>query len=94
MDLDTYQRAAVRTAKSTEPVQLVLELVTEAGEVADLHKKARRKGAEPDRDRVKDELGDVLWGVAALAAAHGLTLTEVAAYNVAKLIDRYPPSAE
>ena len=89
-DLDTYQRAAIRTVQNAEAVQLVLELVTEAAEVADLHKKARRKGIQPDRNRIKDELGDVLWGVATLAAAHGLTLSEVAAYNVSKLVERYP----
>jgi NTP pyrophosphatase (non-canonical NTP hydrolase) len=69
-----------------------LGLASEAGEVAGVVKKAIR-----DLDALaladlgpalKPELGDVLWYVAVLAYNLGLTLEEVAAYNIAKLTSR------
>lgn len=42
------------------------------------------------RDKLRKELGDVLWYVAAIATGAGMTLEEVAEANVAKLRARYP----
>ena len=67
-----------------------LGLAGESGEVADLIKKGIGHGHDVPLDKLTSELGDVLWYVAAVAKCYGLTLEEVAAYNVAKLRKRYP----
>ncbi|MBA3875616.1 MAG: hypothetical protein C0498_01545 [Anaerolinea sp.] len=92
--LDDYQRHALRTAALAEDLGfrrtiLGLGVAGEAGEVADLVKKEVGHGHPEDRDRMRAELGDVLWYVAALADAYGLALSEVAAHNTAKLTRRY-----
>ena len=40
-------------------------------------------------DKLKDELGDVLWYIWACADELGLTLTEIAEFNVNKLAKRH-----
>lgn len=67
-----------------------LGLAGEAGEVCDLLKKHWGHLHPLDHEKLKKELGDVLWYVAALAVQFGLTLDEVALANVAKLTARYP----
>lgn len=62
----------------------------EAGEVCDLIKKVHGHGTPFDGEKLKKELGDVLWYVAALADAHGFTLADVAEANAAKLRARHP----
>ncbi len=71
--------AEVRRTRSpnTTPTTIQLGLIGEAGEVADLVKKSLERGALIDRDRMIEELGDVLWYVAAKLDAHGLTEAEL-----------------
>lgn len=104
MDLNEYQNLAGRTCNRTDYPQFISEpgrhafdvmtwalgLTGEAGEVADLLKKGIGHGHGVDASKVCKELGDVLWYVAALAQAHGLSLEEVAQANVEKLRARYP----
>lgn len=69
-----------------------LGLVNEAGEVAGKVKKIfRDKGGqigEAERQALKGELGDVLWYLTQICTELDLTLEEVAAYNLEKLLDR------
>jgi NTP pyrophosphatase (non-canonical NTP hydrolase) len=67
-----------------------LGLAGEAGEVCDLLKKVHGHGKPYDADKLKKELGDVLWYLANLASAHGFSLSDVAQTNVDKLRARYP----
>ncbi|WP_412676840.1 nucleoside triphosphate pyrophosphohydrolase family protein [Bacillus paranthracis] len=80
-----------------------LGLTGEAGEVADLIKKAiyHGRGFQPsgcdlpdngeiDPDDVKDELSDVLFYVSAMAQEFGFTLEDVAKHNREKLEKRFP----
>lgn len=94
MTFEQYQRMAQRTAnertKSGKIENGVLGLCGESGECADILKKYYHQGHELDRDHMAEELGDVLWYAAELAAGLGLTLDEVAARNIAKLQRRYP----
>ena len=66
-----------------------LGLGGEAGEVQEHIKKHIGHGHPLDVDAVAFELGDVLWYVAALASALGLSLEDIANANLTKLIDRY-----
>lgn len=67
-----------------------LGIVKEGGEIlADLEKWIYYD-QELNRDHIKEELGDVLWYVALVCNALGLSLTAVMEANVAKLEKRYP----
>ena len=70
-----------------------LGLAGEAGEVANIVKKIQRDhgGVINDeiRTKLKDELGDVLWYISACADELGISLEEIAAYNVNKLAKRH-----
>lgn len=65
-------------------------LTAEAGEVAGIFQKyARAQGRIPiDTVKLKKELGDVLWHVAAIGILYGMTIEEIAQVNEMKLIDR------
>ena len=95
MEFDDYQRAARRTAIYADRHRVVypaLGLASEAGEVAGKIKKVLRDqggdfGNAP-LAALQDELGDVLWYVAVLAADLGLSLDAIAAHNLDKLASR------
>lgn len=92
-----YQSEAVRTALYPNRLKNLeyptLGLTGEAGEVANVVKKIQRDfgGVINDdiRAKLKDELGDVLWYISACADELGLTLEEIAEYNVEKLAKRH-----
>jgi NTP pyrophosphatase (non-canonical NTP hydrolase) len=96
MDFSEYQQKALRTAKypviGNEVIYPTLGLTNEAGEVAGKIKKIfRDKGGvidQADREALKSELGDVLWYLAQVATELDLSLDDIAAYNIAKLLDR------
>jgi NTP pyrophosphatase (non-canonical NTP hydrolase) len=92
MDFDTYQEEAIRTASGLGDRLSVfaLGLCGEAGEVAELIKKNRGHGHDLDKAKITKELGDVLWYVATLADALGISLDVIAQTNVNKLRARYP----
>lgn len=95
MTLTDYQSHAKRTSAAPWPERerllvQTLGLCGEAGEIADLIKKHAWHGRELDRTEIANELGDVLWYVADLSTALGLSLDDVATRNVEKLRRRYP----
>lgn len=97
MNFDEYQAAAGRTALYPRRLANIeyptLGLAGEAGEVANIVKKIQRDhgGVLNDdiRAKLKDELGDVLWYISACADELGLSLSELAEYNVNKLAKRH-----
>lgn len=95
-----YQRHALRTASGMNYeshgmlMNGALGLCGEAGEVADLVKKATFQGHELDTDHIAEELGDVAWYLAIASHAIGCDLDEVLARNVEKLKKRYPDGFE
>lgn len=83
MELDRYQRAARRTDinRGTDTAAFVLlGLLGEAGSVLAEVKKKQRDRVEPPkyRDRVIEELGDLLWYIAVTADRNGIRLGPLA----------------
>ena len=67
----------------------VLGLAGESGECCDIVKKNRFQGHELNKEHLIEELGDVMWYIAETASGLGVTLEEVALYNLDKLHKRY-----
>ena len=97
MNFEEYQSEASQTAHYPRRMSNLeyptLGLAGEAGEVANIVKKIQRDhdGVLNDeiRGKLKDELGDVLWYISACADELGITLQEIAEYNVNKLAKRH-----
>jgi len=78
---------ALPTAKNFAYVES--GLVGEVGELFSLFAKATRDGPPEDYLlKVKKELGDVLWFVAAMCTMHGLHMEDIAGTNIDKLENR------
>lgn len=99
LDARAYQIAAARTLHhgpqtlTPEQVELAfnaLGLAGEAGECADYVKKALWHSAGLDMVKLANELGDVMWYLAAICTLAGLDLSEIMAANITKLKVRYP----
>lgn len=67
----------------------VLGLAGESGECCDIVKKNRFQGHDLNKEHLVEELGDVLWYIAETASGLGVSLEEVAQYNLDKLHKRY-----
>lgn len=97
MTFDEYQKEASATAlyprRMSNLEYPTLGLAGEAGEVANIVKKIQRDHAgvltDDVRGKLQDELGDVLWYISACADELGLTLDEIASFNVNKLAKRH-----
>ncbi len=97
LTFEEYQRQASETALYPKRLQNLeyptLGLAGEAGEVANIVKKIQRdfggELTEEIRLKLKDELGDVLWYISACADELGLTLEQIAEFNVKKLAERH-----
>lgn len=96
MELNDYQELAMKTAifpKRDGYAYTALGLAGEAGEIANKVKKFIRDGYTEDElpgkiNDLQDELGDVLWYVAAMAQVLDTTLEQVAKNNIHKLAER------
>jgi NTP pyrophosphatase (non-canonical NTP hydrolase) len=101
MNFEEYQASASLTAMYPRRMSNLeyptLGLAGEAGEVANIVKKIQRDNdgviTTDVRGKLLDELGDVLWYISACADELGLTLNEIAEYNVQKLAKRHSGGA-
>lgn len=98
MDLNDYQDAARKTdvrphRELEDTVVHLLGLAGEAGSVAAEYKKHLRDGEAHGawRERMSEELGDVLWYLAAIADRLDVRLADIAAANLAKTRARWIP---
>jgi NTP pyrophosphatase (non-canonical NTP hydrolase) len=99
MDLDEYQSAAQTTDQKPgrdgdAVVVPLLGLAGEAGDLLTAYKKRLRDGDAYTgfRDRLSEELGDILWYVANLASKFDLALSDLAAANLEKTVGRWGDS--
>lgn len=103
MDFNSYQKEALQTDQSStqnlgdDPRSLIVPMLGLAGETGQLlseYKKHLRDGEAHRlfKERVSEELGDLLWYVANVASKFGLTLDEVARGNLAKAKARWSPA--
>ena len=96
LDWKQYQKEALKTwwqVDTNHPVIYpVLGLVNEAGEFAGKIKKIFRDKngviSDEDKKEIKSELGDVLWYLTTICSEVGISLEDVANYNIEKLRDR------
>ncbi|MFE6708705.1 nucleoside triphosphate pyrophosphohydrolase family protein [Bacillus thuringiensis] len=105
-ELDQYQEAALRTWNTNQDfggrvLNAALGLTGEAGEVADIVKKAifHGHGFDPahcpgeengNTHKLALELGDIMYYISIMAHEMGYTLQDIAEMNIAKLAKRYP----
>ena len=99
MDLNEYQRQSSLSDQRKEKTTNIgtdfliplLGLVGEIGSVASEYKKHLRDGNSYPiyKEKLKEELGDVLWYVAVLAQDMGLSLEEIAQLNLDKTKERW-----
>jgi NTP pyrophosphatase (non-canonical NTP hydrolase) len=97
MNLTDYQRKAIQTKKpwdnkALEIADCGLGLTGEAGEVADMLKK-HISGSKPfDAEglwKLKHEIGDIMWYIAALCDAFDFDMGDIAEKNIEKLRKRH-----
>jgi NTP pyrophosphatase (non-canonical NTP hydrolase) len=100
MDIRTYQKEALKTDQvpisdhhDVDVSRLIplLGLAGEAGELLTEYKKRLRDGDSHQlfRERVREELGDLLWYIANAATKFDLDLGAVAEANLEKVRDRW-----
>ena len=94
MEGNVYQKLAMKTVnpeltKKDMLVNGVMGLNGESGEVIDVVKKHMFQGHDLDVDKIKKELGDVMWYVAEVCEALDLSMDEVMEANIAKLANRF-----
>jgi len=98
--VDKYQTQASRTLiedpgfrpsnKETMLAWCALGITGEAGEVADIIKKAVFHRHVLDADVLAEELGDVLWYIASICTILDVSMDDVMERNIEKLQNRYP----
>lgn len=94
MTFDEYQKKAYVSIQphannKEEVIHWAVGLGEEVGETLGVVKH-KYYGDQYSVEDMVGELGDVLWHVAALCTSLGLEMSDVAEYNLAKLLFRYP----
>jgi NTP pyrophosphatase (non-canonical NTP hydrolase) len=94
--LDEYQQKAAATdaseiAKNPDLSVLMLGLAGEAGSLLTLYKKRLRDGDafQVAEERLSEEIGDILWYLAAITRRFGLSLESIAMANLEKTRSRW-----
>jgi len=70
-------------------IHMILGLITELGELADVYKKCMAYGRDIDNVNVKEELGDIMWYFIGLCNILGFDFQDILEINMKKLQIRY-----
>ncbi len=100
MEFDDYQKEALRTDRvpardgaedATALIVPMLGLAGETGQLLSEYKKHLRDGEAHRlfKERVSEELGDLLWYIANVASKFDLPLSNIASANLAKVKERW-----
>lgn len=100
MDFQEYQKRALQTDQvpvtedNNEIMYKVVPLLGLAGETGELLSEYKKQLRDGDahllfKDRVTEELGDLLWYIANVASKFELNLNEIAEVNLEKVQDRW-----
>ena len=95
MNFNEYEEACMQTfghlmGPDLDLVFVALGVAGEAGEIADAVKKIVAHGHSYDKLELAEEIGDVLWYLAAMARIIGVPLQQIAEDNLKKLAEKYP----
>lgn len=92
MNLNDYQQKANKTLAGNEHVltNLTLGLASDSGLVVDRIKRYAFQGQDLEPDKLKSELGDVLWYLSQIALWADIPLEDVAKANLETLAKKYP----
>lgn len=95
MELKKYAEEAGKTNAILGNVYLnnyhmLLGMVTETAELADVFKKDLAYGKEIDWINIQEEVGDLMWYVINFCTINGFDLEKILEQNIAKLEARYP----
>ena len=102
MNINEYQKAALRTDyKSYEDFHTgdvsprldyaIIGMVTESAKLLDITKKTKKSLTPLNREKVIEELGDLLWYMNLAISELGLSYEEIAQANLTKISKKYPP---
>lgn len=91
---DMFQCMSARTINTELSDKEILEhakdaMVSEIGEIFGIYQKAKQ-GHPIDPEHIKEEVGDLLWGIAEFCTANYWELDEIIRMNRRKLEKRYP----
>lgn len=93
LTFETYQLLSRRTMpkdKIEGSKNYAMGLNGEAGEVSELFKKHFYHGHDLPKEKLVEEIGDVLHYLTGLCELNGFTLKAAAVQNINKLMARYP----
>jgi len=98
MHIKEFEKESARTMAPTiypeafnvETLHGIIGISAEAGELLDTVKKAYFYGHEPDLNNIREELGDIMWYIMAVARGLNFDMEDIMNENIEKLRKRYP----
>jgi NTP pyrophosphatase (non-canonical NTP hydrolase) len=99
MRFEDYQKRASDTNRLGSQNPLTVALYGLAGETGSIHTLYKKRLRDGDRfagfrEKVQEEIGDILWYLTAIASLEGLSLQEIAVQNLEKTTSRWLPTGE
>ena len=95
MNFNEYQEHCLKTmnfwGSEAEIISnMSMGIAGEAGEIVNYIKKGVYQGHSLDKDKIKEEIGDTIWYLSALASRFDIPLEDIVKFNIEKLNKRYP----